>query len=445
MRQKFSVGAEFPSDVHESAFLIQVLTRPANYTGSASKVCILCLGVWIANLFACSQIPAGSAPAETKRDLGSEQLAQLEQFSIYSTPPASPARTQTSMERPCAWFGDRRGEILYFGQAAFWSAYHEQDGDPSAVLASAGPLRVGRFDLAGESFLPALELDSASPNTARAGVWDVLAHPSGRIYFTTFFESAGYVDPENGAVRRFPAAGVGFSELTWGPGESILLSRYAASDGSAGSVVLIDLEGELLWEHKLEAPPGLRFAPKTVAFDPIGQEIWITGDLLPGSQRHPALVIDLEGRERLRVDEVELQFVRFTPDGRGYLAVVDDSQLFLLEFSARTPRELDAARSYLLDTSFPASVDFVQDISLARDGRVVVTRWSGALHLITPSTTLRTTPPTILGGATVQTTQLPRIEAQGLYYSGFAEGDRICATYCAGVTVVCGPAPGFMR
>jgi hypothetical protein len=33
--------------------------------------------------------------------------------------------------------------------------------------------------------------------------------------------------------------------------------------------------------------------------------------------------------------------------------------------------------------------------------------------------------------------QLPRPGGDGLYYTGVLAGDRLCATYCAGLTVVC--------
>jgi hypothetical protein len=55
---------------------------------------------------------------------------------------------------------------------------------------------------------------------------------------------------------------------------------------------------------------------------------------------------------------------------------------------------------------------------------VVVTRWSGWLHVIGD-----THPP--------RTLRLPALEPGGLYYSGFLTDGRVCATYCAGIRVVC--------
>ena len=82
----------------------------------------------------------------------------------------------------------------------------------------------------------------------------------------------------------------------------------------------------------------------------------------------------------------------------------------------------------LLDSAFPGSVDFVQDIKPAADGRVAVTRWSGNVHVVDPA-----------GG--VVTVSLPRLDPNGLYYSGVLHGERLCVTHCADVTVVCTDVP----
>ena len=82
----------------------------------------------------------------------------------------------------------------------------------------------------------------------------------------------------------------------------------------------------------------------------------------------------------------------------------------------------------LLDEAFPGEVDFVQDLKHAPDGRIVLTRWSGVVHVVEPS-------------GRVATTRLPKLDPQGLYYTGVLRGDRLCATHCADVTVVCIDAP----
>jgi len=78
--------------------------------------------------------------------------------------------------------------------------------------------------------------------------------------------------------------------------------------------------------------------------------------------------------------------------------------------------------------AFPVELDFVQDIQPAADGRVVVTRWSGRVHVADAR-------------GRVRSVQLPRLDPDGLYYTAVLHGDRLCATYCADVTVVCVNAP----
>ena len=88
----------------------------------------------------------------------------------------------------------------------------------------------------------------------------------------------------------------------------------------------------------------------------------------------------------------------------------------------------NAGRALLLDPDFGAGLDFVQDLRVMRDGRVVVTRWSGRVHVIGPDDRVRTV-------------DLPRPPAHGLYYTAVTHGDRVCATLCAGVRVVCASLP----
>jgi hypothetical protein len=331
---------------------------------------------------------------------------------VHAAPPSG-------VERYCAWYGDARGEVLYFGQAAFWSAYRAAGGDPGADLAAPGPQQIGRFDLRRGELLPALDVSAAG---ARSGVWDVHAHPNGRVYFTTFFEAMGWVDPRSGEVRRFQALGPGLNEIAPGPDESLLVSRYATAGAASGSVLVITPEGERVAEHALEPPAGFVAAPKTVAYDAARREIWVTMDLLArdaGANRHDAYVLGLDGREKRRIERPEIQFVTFAGDGTGYRAEREGRQLWLQisppgQAGARLP----------LDEAFAPDLDFVQDIQVAPDGRAVVTRWSGLVHVVTRA------------GA-VRTLRLPRLEPGGLYYSGVLAGARICATYCAGVSVVC--------
>jgi hypothetical protein len=339
------------------------------------------------------------------------------------------AETPGSVERYCAWYGDARDAVLYFGTAAFWSAMRSHGNDPMADLLAEGPAAIGRFDLHREQMLEPLEVGVGGD---RSGIWDVLAHPNGRIYFTTFFESAGYTEVLSGRFVRLPNLGSGLNELAVGPDESLLASRYGSAferDGN-GSIVSFDADGALLAEFQLRAPDGYQVAPKTIAFDPVREEIWVTTDLLPiapgNPQRHDAYVLNAQGIELRRISEPEIQYVAFTKDGTGYRAEIEGRNLWLRIHAAGEDPE--GGQRILLDAAFAPALDFVQDIELMPDGRAVVSRWSGWIHVIdSPSQ--------------VRSTRLPQFEDGGLYYSAVAEGDRICATYCADVSVVCHDIP----
>jgi len=341
---------------------------------------------------------------------------------VVTAPPLSDA------ERYCAWYGTREGTTLYFGQAAFWSAFREHDGDPRADLLHEGPLAIGRFDLETETLLPPLRVDRRG---SRSGVWDVLVSRSGSVFFTTFFEGAGRVDPGSGEVRHLPKLGLGLNELAPGPDGGVLASRYGPGDGSDGDggLVVLDVDGALQAEWPIRASPGRQIAPKTPAWDPLRGEFWATADALPtaggtGATRYPAFVLDPHGRSLRRIESPEIQFVAFAPDGTGYRAVVSGRQLRLVI----SPASGGAETILDLDPAFPGEFDFVQDIQPGPDGRVVVTRWSGRVHVADA-----------LGR--VGTVQLPRLDPDGLYYTAVLQGDRLCATYCADVTVVCVNAP----
>lgn len=328
------------------------------------------------------------------------------------------AEPPSAVEDYCAWYGDARDEVLYFGQAPFWSGHRASGGNPRADLEHEGPQLVGRFDLRRERLLPPLEVTSPG---ARSGVWDVHAHPNGRVYFTTFYEAMGWVDPATGASRRFDGLGPGLNEIAPGPGETLLVTRYGGGPGRSGAVLQLSPEGELLAELAVPAPAGppLQVAPKTPAFDPQRREIWTTNDLLPrpgGRIRFDAVVLGPDGRVLRRVAEPEIQFVTFSPEGGGHFAEVDSRGLHL-----RQPR---AARSTLLDPDFARAVDFAQDLKALPDGRLVVTRWSGHVHVVSPD-----------GG--VASLRLPPVADGGLYYTAVARRGRVCATHCGDVQVVC--------
>lgn len=327
------------------------------------------------------------------------------------------AASPSAVEDYCAWYGDARDEVLYFGQAPFWAGHRASGGDPRADLEHPGPQLVGRFDLRGERLLP--PLDVTVPD-ARSGVWDVHAHPNGRVYFTTFYEPMGWVDPQTGAHRRFEGLGQGLNEIAAGPGDSLLVTRYGGGSGGAASVLLLSPEGELLDELEVPPPAGapVQMATKTPAFDPLRGEVWTTNDLLPadgGDVRFDAVAVGLAGELSRRIEEPEVQFVAFSA-GEGHFAEVDASGLQL--------RQTRDRRTIPLDRGFVRSLDFAQDIKPLADGRVVVTRWSGHVHVVSPD-------------GQVASVRLPSLEDGGLYYTGVARGDRVCATHCGGVRIVC--------
>ena len=336
----------------------------------------------------------------------------------------------------CAWFGEADDGVLYFGESAFWAAHRRSGGHATAALARAGPRRVGRFDLRTERFLDPIDVAGTGAAT-RSGVWDVLPRGgrAGRIYFTTYFELAGSLDLATGRLSLFSSAGRFLNELAPGPEPGqILATRYADLENGGGAVVLLDSAGRVLAEHPLPAPAGHALAAKSVAWDPVRGEFWVTTDLLPPQEGpaaafpHPTLVLSSDGREVARFGTepapLEIQFARFDANGRGLLAVVRDERLELAVLGPDAERRDLAGASWIeLDSRFPRQLDFAQDIQIAPDGSVVVTRWSGLVHVVDAT-------------GRPHTLQLPR-SGDALYYSAVLEGGRLCATRCDASDVVC--------
>lgn len=326
-------------------------------------------------------------------------------------------RAPSNHESFCAWFGDIGDQVLYFGEAAFWSEMR-RTGRAGGDRERLGPVRVGRFDLRRRELLEPLLIASGE----ESGTWDVLAHPNGRIYFTTFFGPAGFVEPATGRVERFGPRTVGLNELALGPRGRVLATRYG---GGRGAVVVLEPGGGVEAELVLEPPAGYRASAKSVTWDPVRHEIWVNTDLLPddaGPVLHDARVLDLEGREKLRFDAPELQFMTFREDGTGYLALREGSLLSLAILPPGRSAPMSDGRQQVLDRSFPGEHDFVQDLRPTADGGVVVTRWSGRIHRVRD--------------AEVQSYLLPR-PTEGVYYTGVIVAGHLCATFCGGCTVVC--------
>ena len=348
-------------------------------------------------------------------------------LSVYHANP--PSRD----ERYCAWYGAQGADgVLYFGEAAFWSAKASAGGDPTADLKRAGPQLVGRFDLAGERWLPPLEVGEPE---SRSGVWDVLVGEDGEVYFTTFFEEAGSVSPATGRVRRL-ALGGALNELAPGPDGTVLATRYGtgSADGGNGDVIAFDRDGPHRQALAARGATGLSRGAEDAALG------WAAPRAL-GDRGSAAR--DRRGRHGRRdratrrsrstrasarallPEPPELLFAAKGEDGTIYRAESDAHALWL---SVVPPPERGEPRRVPLDDAFAPELDFAQDIQVAADGRVAVTRWSGIVHVLHPD-------------GRVRSTALPRLDPAGLYYTAVLHGDRLCATYCADVTVVCVDAP----
>lgn len=341
-----------------------------------------------------------------------------------SGPPRVHVAPPPSAEEPwCAWFGDVGDGTLYFGVSAFWGALRAAGGDPRADLRVPGPQQIGRFDLERERFEPPL---SVGPQDAPGGVWDVLVHPDGHVWFTTFYGTAGRVDPRTGDVERLEAAGSALNELALAGGGAVVASRYRADPDGDGEVVVLGPDGALRARLRLPAPPGLAVAAKSVAWDSRRDEIWVNTDLLgpEGEPRgHDARVLDRQGRERLRFRTPELLFVAFGADGTGWFAERDGPRLRLrIRPPERAASPLPVGVLVALDDAFPAT-DFVQEIRPDADGSALVTRWSGRVHRVWPD-------------GRVRDVRLPRDEG-ALYYTAVRHDGRVCATRCGEVSVVC--------
>ncbi len=331
-------------------------------------------------------------------------------------------------ERACAWFADERDGVLYFGISSFWSALWANHGNAVADLVVSEARRVGRFDLSRELALPVLPVGAPD---APSGVWDVLTHPNGRLYFTTYFDSFGSIDPVSGSWETYPAAGLGLNELALGPAGKILATRYGYGPAARGALVVLAPDGSIEAEHALEAG-SLRAAGKSLAFDPLRKEAWVNTDLFASSGSvagRDVRVLAWDGREQARWSEPEVQFMAFAADGTGYFAErAGDALQLRLRAPGDPGNPRVAGRVVQLDPDFAKTTDFAQELRIGVGGVAVVTRWSGRVHLVGRD-------------GRVRTLELPRSGGRGLYYSAFLHGDRVCATRCDGIEVVCASVP----
>ncbi|HXZ86426.1 MAG TPA: hypothetical protein VEI82_13165, partial [Myxococcota bacterium] len=276
-----------------------------------------------------------------------------------------------------AWFGDARDGVLYFGLSPFWTLWWQSGGDPRGDLGAAGDQLIGRFDLRAREFLPPLRARAAADGS-RSGIWDVLAHSSGRIYYTTFYEQLGWIDPQSGAGECFTHLGRGFNELAEGPAGRVYATRYADAPeqpdgGSFGAVTAIEPDGALVWEARFaRAPDGTFTAPKSLAVDPRSGEVWLNTDTFERGTpaRHETLRLSAQGEllER-RAGPEELQFAAFSASGEGWFAELRDGWIWL---RLRAPDEPERA----LRMTRLHALDFVQDIKPGSGASAVVALWS---------------------------------------------------------------------
>ena len=109
---------------------------------------------------------------------------------------------------------------------------------------------------------------------------------------------------------------------------------------------------------------------------------------------------------------------------------VADGALRYVELGPGEPRwQLSPSSGQVLDPRFPDRFDFAQDVAFGPAGEIVITRWSGRIHVLGPGDDQR------------RDLQLPRSDPSGLYYSSGLADDTVCTTYCADVAVVCARLP----
>lgn len=335
-----------------------------------------------------------------------------------------------------AWFGDERDGIVYFGLSPFWTALWAT-GDPRAELHGPGAHRIGRFALATESFLPPLVAQTPG-SEVHSSVWDVLAHPNGWIYFTTFYDAMGRVRPESGVVETFPALGRGLNEIALGPQGQLYVTRYGSGldDPKAvhdGALVVVSENGRKLGEVALHARDGAVTAVKSVTVDPRSGRATVNADvLLPGAPVEFArfeIAPDLSILSQA-LGAPELLFIAYTRDGRAF-AIWDQAGRLRLSIG-------NAEREHAsLDLGPRLATDFAQDIQFAPDGTAAIAFWSGRVDLVRERD----------GGfehARVlleKPTDCRPPSGRSLVYSAFTTARAVYATLYCGVAILRAPLP----
>ncbi|MGH2898279.1 MAG: hypothetical protein ACRDMZ_06355, partial [Solirubrobacteraceae bacterium] len=325
---------------------------------------------------------------------------------------------------------------LYFGLSPFWTELWAT-GDPAADLRTPGAQVIGRFELASESFLSPLVVRAEGPDS-RSSVWDVLAHPNGWVYYTTFYEEMGRVRPDTGEVERFPALGRGLNELALGPEGQVYVTRYGSGldDPHAhvdGALVASSEYGRKLGELRLHARDGAVTAAKSLAVDPHSGRIFVNADVIhpDGIVEFARFVIDPDLTVRsLAIGDPELLFIAFARDGRAVSVWEEGGRLRL----ALGDGERERAS---LDLGPRVAGDFAQDIHFAADGTAAIAFWSGRVDLVRE------------GAGAFEHASLTLLKppdcvppaGRSLLYSAFVEPRAVYATLYCGDTILRGALP----
>jgi hypothetical protein len=347
-------------------------------------------------------------------------------------------------ERYSSWFGDERDGVIYFGLSPFWTELRAHGGDPTADLLEPSAHLIGRFEIERERFLPPLLVRRPGPDS-RSSVWDVLAHPNGWIYYTTYFEEMGRVRPGMGDVEHFDSLGTGLNEIALGPDGCLYVTRYGSGtedEGGSGdgSVAVISPDGALLREVSLHARDDAVTAPKSIAVDPLGGEVWLNADVIApnGKVSFASFHLGPDLAVIAQTDsppEPELMFVAFDRAGHGFFVEDRGGRVEL-----RVTRRGTALARLDLGARVPA--DFAQDVHFAADGTAAIAFWSGRVELVRE----------VDGAyehAQVSLERPPECatpEQNAVFYSAFVEARSVYATLYCDAAIVRAPLPkGFAR
>ncbi len=339
-------------------------------------------------------------------------------------------------ERYSAWFADERDGVVYFGLSPFWTELWAT-GDPRAELRQPGAHLIGRFSLDREAFLPPL-VARAAGSDVRSSVWDVLAHPNGWIYYTTFYEPMGRIRPETGEVETFPELGRGLNELAVGPGGRIYVTRYGSGldDPGAtqdGALLVIDEDGHKLGEAALHARDGAVTAVKSVSVDPRSGRAFVNADVLFPDARVEFAHFELDPDLRvlsLEAGDPELLFIAFASDGRSFSVWEEGGRLRLSIGDGVRERAS-------FDLGARLATDFAQDIQISSDGTAAIAFWSGRVDLVRERDRHIEHASLMLEKPADCAPPLGR----SLVYSAFATGRAVYATLYCGIAVLRGPLP----